>query len=109
MAERNIYVVQSNPVAGREDEYNDWYTKTHIPEILRVPGMVAAERFVLSDVQRVPPPTAPAFRYIAIYEVDGDPRRMFEGQDATPRTPSDAIARPTAAHLFRSLGRRVRT
>jgi hypothetical protein len=108
VAGRNIYVVQSNPVPGREDEYNEWYTRTHFPEILRVPGMVAAERFVVSDLQRTPPPAPPAFRYIAIYDVEGDPQVMFAGQDSTPRTPSEAIARPTSAHLFTSFGRQVR-
>ena len=38
-------VVQTGPVsAEREDEYNDWYSGTHIPEVLAIPGFVAARR-----------------------------------------------------------------
>ncbi len=32
------YVVHSNPVAGREDEYNDWYSNRHLADVVAVPG-----------------------------------------------------------------------
>ena len=35
-----IMFVQSRPsAADREDKYNDWYTNTHIPEVLDIPGI----------------------------------------------------------------------
>ena len=41
-----IMFVQSKPSSpDREDEYNDWYTNTHLPEVLDIPGITAARRF----------------------------------------------------------------
>jgi len=37
-------VVLTNPVAGREDDYNDWYTNRHLGDVLEVPGIVSAKR-----------------------------------------------------------------
>ncbi|MGI9624473.1 MAG: hypothetical protein ACR2PK_16700, partial [Acidimicrobiales bacterium] len=65
--------VYSNPVDGREDEYNDWYDSVHIAEVLEVEGFVGCQRF------SVDPGTdsAPA-RYLAIYEIDSeDPVASF--------------------------------
>ena len=43
------FVILSNPVAGREDEFNEWYTKQHLDDVLKVPGFVAAQRFTAQD------------------------------------------------------------
>ena len=45
-------IVLTNPVDGREDEYNDWYTNVHLDDVLKVPGVVAAQRFRRSNHQR---------------------------------------------------------
>jgi hypothetical protein len=65
MARYNI-IVLSNPVAGREDEFNAWYTKTHIMDLLKCPGVITAQRFKTVDSQS---PNA-AQRYMARYEVE---------------------------------------
>jgi hypothetical protein len=65
MARYNI-IVLSNPVAGREAEFNDWYTKTHIMDLLKCPGVITAQRFRTVDAQS---PNA-AQRYMARYEVE---------------------------------------
>jgi hypothetical protein len=60
-------VVQSEPVSpSREDEFNDWYDNTHIPEILAVPGFVSARRY------KVHGDSATGRAYLAIYELDAD-------------------------------------
>jgi hypothetical protein len=46
-----FYFVFSNPVAGREDEYNRWYDEQHAPDVVSIPGFMSAQRFVLSDLQ----------------------------------------------------------
>ncbi len=61
------YVVYSNPVAGREDEYNDWYTNQHLADVTAVSGFVSAQRFRLLDVAAE---GAPRQRYMAIYTMD---------------------------------------
>lgn len=69
---KGIMVVQSDPAEpSREDEYNDWYDNTHVPEICAVPGFVSARRY------KVHRPAAdgdgwPAQAYLAIYEIDAD-------------------------------------
>ena len=68
---KQIFLVQTNPVEGREDEFNDWYSNQHLSDVLNVPGFVAAQRFRLSDTQR-PGTGAYPYKYIAIYEMEGD-------------------------------------
>ena len=63
------YVVLSNPVAGREDEYNDWYSSQHLADVTAVPGFVSAQRFRLLDSEAE---GAPQQRYMAIYTIDTD-------------------------------------
>ena len=65
-----IMFVQSRPsTPDREDEYNDWYTNTHLPEVLDIPGITAARRFKASDVA---PPADGAHQYCAVYELECD-------------------------------------
>jgi hypothetical protein len=71
MAKKHVLVVMSNPVDGREDEYNEWYTNTHLPEVLAIPGFTAAQRFKLSKSQR-PGSTPSQWQYAAIYEMESD-------------------------------------
>ena len=69
---KGIMVVQSGPAdPSREDEYNDWYDNTHVPEICAVPGFVSARRYMVHH------PAAggqgsPSHSYLAIYEIDAD-------------------------------------
>jgi Domain of unknown function (DUF4286) len=61
------FVVLTNPTSGKEAEYNEWYNKQHIPDVLNVPGFVAAQRFRLADKQMGE--TNP-YRYLALYEIE---------------------------------------
>jgi hypothetical protein len=67
---RHVLIVLSNPVAGREDEYNDWYDNVHLGEVLQVPGFVAAQRFVAAPA--LPGREGPPRQYLAIYELETD-------------------------------------
>jgi hypothetical protein len=68
-------VVLTNPVEGREDEYNEWYSGRHLEDVLAVEGFQAAQRFewVPSKLSRNAP-----FKYLAIYEVDEEARERAE-------------------------------
>lgn len=68
--EKHLLVSLSNPVEGRDADYNDWFDNHHLPELLDIPGFVAAQRFTLSETQRAAPPYP--FRYMAIYEIETD-------------------------------------
>jgi hypothetical protein len=61
--------VFTNAKPGHDAAFNDWYDNTHLPQILALPMVVSAQRF---EVQ----PDAGgevAHRYLAVYEVAGDP------------------------------------
>lgn len=62
-------LVSTNPVPGREEEYNRWYDGQHLPDVLSLDGFVAAQRFRLADSE--PAQDAP-HRYLAVYEVEAD-------------------------------------
>ncbi len=65
-----IMFVQSSPSApDREDDYNDWYSNTHLGDVLQIPGITAARRYKASDVA---PPGNGAHQYCAVYEVEAD-------------------------------------
>ena len=70
MSQHHLLLVLTNPVDGREDEYNDWYTHRHLPDVLTIPGVIAAQRFALSGKQRMRAPYP--WRYLAIYEIETD-------------------------------------
>ena len=74
MADRFIQIVFSNPIEGKDDEFNEWYDKVHIPELLAVPGMVSAQRYNLKDAEiyHMEGGHAPEHRYAIIYEMEGD-------------------------------------
>lgn len=67
--EKYIIAVYSNPTEGNEDAYNQWYSDTHLAEVLQVPGFVAAQRFRV-DADQAPEP--PKLKYLAIYEIEAD-------------------------------------
>jgi hypothetical protein len=75
----NRFLVLTNPLQGQDESFNTWYDTRHVPEVLDVPGVVAAQRYDLSEVTvpdgddlpaQLPPPT---HRYLVIYELDRDP------------------------------------
>lgn len=65
---KHILLVLSNAVEGQDDAFNTWYTGTHLPDVLKVHGFSAAQRFRLSDTQMNG--NAAPHKYLAIYEVD---------------------------------------
>lgn len=103
---KHVFVVLTNAVDGRDDEFNDWYTKQHIPDVLRVPGIVAAQRFALSDAQRMEPPYP--HKYLALYDIDSDDlaetMRVLKQRIGTDEmVVSDAMDRTRSAWVFHEI------
>lgn len=67
---KHLLLVLSDPVEGREDEYNEWYSGRHIEETLATPGWSAARRFVRSPDQLSE--HLPSQQYLALYEIACD-------------------------------------
>lgn len=75
MTHEHILIALTNPTDGREDEFNDWYERTHVPECLRVPGFKSGRRYRLTAVQGEPPRQG----YLALYELEGDdPQELLD-------------------------------
>jgi hypothetical protein len=72
----NVLMVLSNPTEGEDDAYNDWYTNTHLDEVVSIPGFVSAQRYKLTDAQIAGFPAA-SHTYLSIYEIEGDPADAF--------------------------------
>ncbi|EIV92437.1 hypothetical protein [Frankia sp. QA3] len=78
---RALFLVLSNPVDGRDDEYNKWYDEVHIRDVCGVPGVVSAQRYqVRPDIP--PADVAPGEgalpqRHLAVYELDDEPAKVF--------------------------------
>ncbi len=91
---RQLFMVLSEAVEGREDEYNEWYENTHLDEVIATSAVVSAQRFELAAQRGAEAPN----RYLAVYEVElDDPGEVFASIDAkgAERDNSDAIDRAT--------------
>jgi len=105
------YLVLTNPVPGREDEFNKWYTGTHVPDVLRVPGILSAQRFKRTEQQRGAGPQP--WQYMALYECDApEPKAVTDGIQARIGTPemsmSDSLAEIRFGCYFEPITERLR-
>ena len=106
------FVVLSNPTTpGQEAEYNEWYNKVHIPDVLNVPGFVAAQRCKVADAQL--DGYSGAHRYLALYEIETDDLQgalndLASRRDTPDMVMSDAIdLKNAAAFIFTPAAERV--
>ena len=67
---KHVLLVMSNATEGGDAEFNEWYTRTHLGDVLKVKGFKAAQRFKLSDAQLGP--AEMPYTYMALYEVETD-------------------------------------
>lgn len=103
----HYYLVLTRPKAGQEEEYNHWYSKRHIFDLVAIPGVTAARRYKLLD----PSTQADAGNYLAVYELS-DVDLAIGGiaeRRGTDRMPSsDAIDRDASKGIiFRPLWDRL--
>lgn len=52
--------------AAREAEFNEWYDKTHLPDVLETPGFVRATRYEHTN------PSEGEAKFLALYEIETD-------------------------------------
>jgi hypothetical protein len=106
MMARHVIAVLSEPVEGKEDEFNDWYENTHIDEVLSSAVVASGERFRLSAERGAKCPLP----YLAFYEVEAESgeaaiKRLEESRGE--RQQSDAFNfRSSAMWVFESMGPR---
>ncbi len=68
-----LYVVQTNAVPGREEEFDRWYDGQHLGDVLALDGFARARRYVLSATQPDERAAAYPYRSLALYEFAGHP------------------------------------
>lgn len=66
---KTLYLVKSNPVAGKESEFHEWYENTHLDEVLQISGFKSAQRFALDENQMQ---AEQAHSHVAIYEIESE-------------------------------------
>lgn len=82
---KHLILAMTNPVEGRDAEYNDWYNNVAIPTYKSLPGLVPLGRFKAVDVPHMFPfEMDNQFQYLSIYyfETD-DPIAFMENIKAT--------------------------
>jgi hypothetical protein len=109
---KHTFVVMTNPTAGKEDEFNEWYNKQHIPDVLNVPGFVSGQRFQIADAQ-MGRDAGKGYKYLAIYEIETDDLagtlKELRARGGTPEiVASDAIdMKNVGAFVFTPVAEKV--
>ena len=106
------FLALTNPVAGKEKEFNEWYDKHHVPDVINVPGFISGQRFKLADAQ-FGGEASKGYGYLAVYEIETDDIaatiKELKARGGTPDiTPSDAIdGKRVATYMFTQIGEKV--
>jgi len=98
------YVILIAAIAGREQEFEQWYDQQHLRDVLKVDGVVRARRFrinykkttELSDVD---------WHSMVIYDIESDdPGQVIAAISAAANTPampvSDAVDKKGMSQLL---------
>ncbi len=87
-----LFVVETNCAdAAREAEFNEWYNKTHLPDVLETPGFIRATRYENTE------PSEGEAKFLATYEIETDDIDKFM------KTHTDNMARKRAEGRFSEL------
>jgi hypothetical protein len=97
---RFYMIFNSAAKPGRAEEYSEWCRTRHFPDILNVPGVVAAKRF-----RGVTPPGPDGqARFVSIFEMDcDDPQdvlREIGRRNGTPEMPAGDSYDPASVSLL---------
>ena len=88
-----LFIVRMDVDPEKEDRFNEWYNKEHVPALLKVPGVTAAYRY--TSLEGAP-------KYTAIYELEKPDVVTSEAWkkavEMTPR-PKDVTTRNGARNL----------
>lgn len=86
---RYVWMVAAAAKPGREAEFNAFYDRQHVPDVLKSPGFVSCRRLRALEE----PPLAG--RYVALYDIESDDpqgsiRQLYSllGTDAMPPNPA---------------------
>ena len=119
---RYVYLVMSDPLPGKEFDFNDFYQNTHMGDLVQLPGWTGAQRFRLVPV--TPRTTQPLYRRgnLIIWDQEGDDlgkiqsesraaiaggkSRLIPGFDYSPDGPVSTTYQVMGPRVTRPDGRR---
>ncbi len=87
MAKWLLVVATNCADAARETEFNEWYDKTHIPDILETPDVIRATRYENTE------PAEGEAKFLATYEIETDDVNAFTKAHADNMTRKRAEGR----------------
>ncbi|MCE7798472.1 hypothetical protein LWE61_18190 [Sphingobium sufflavum] len=100
-------IALTNPVDGRDEEFNDWYQNVHLPEVVSREGVVGAQRYKAA----VPLLAPVSYGYLAVYDIETDNIGTFLqafGAASATNTPCDAADTANSyTVIFNEFGDRV--
>jgi hypothetical protein len=76
-----LMVASFNYANAPEDEFNDWYDLEHVPERLRIPGFLNAERWLGADDPKL---SVVTYDLDSIDVLDSPPYRAVSGENLSP-------------------------
>lgn len=73
---RYVLVGHCNAIAGKDEEFNDWYWNTHFQELSSIPCVISGRRFRVTEAQLSL--AAQPYQYMGIFELEcEDPQEFF--------------------------------
>lgn len=95
------HLVFTDPVPGREDEYNQWYDGKHMPYMVAAPGFVSAQRYIRRDTNGQPRST----KYLVLYKIlTDDLASDIAEYRRAPRLPGSPASGQYFAYTYRAIG-----
>ncbi len=104
MAKKHLVLILTEPMQGREEEYNDYYENLHLREVIETTNLKTAQRFKLAAQAGESCPLP----YLAVYETEAEHaedviKNLNETRSA--REQSDALNRHTGrVWVFEEIG-----
>ena len=101
-----VLLVLANAVPGKEEEFNRWYSDQHLSDVLKVPGIISAQRFKYAAPAGATiegPHPEPAHKFIAVYEIDSDDPVAVQA-DMISRIGTDRMIMTDAMDFAKSFG-----
>lgn len=102
-----LLLIQADVDAGQEAEWNRWYNQKHIPDLLRVSGVLSARRFERALGYDGVGVAGPLQHYLAIYDLAGSDVLDGDGFRAAHQPPIWGELDQRMLGLFRNFNRAV--
>jgi hypothetical protein len=101
---KHLVLILTEPTAGQEDEFNDYYENVHLDEVLATTQLETAQRYRLVEQAGEPCPLP----YLAVYETEAETAaEILKNLNETraQRQQSDSLNKQTGRiWIFEELG-----